>query len=67
MEVDGKPLEIILCTSGSDVKVLMDFLKCIDPIYDISIRTWGQFKPKMSILYKFFTTHSQDYLILRIL
>ena len=47
-----------------DVKVLTNLLEGIDPGFSIDIRTWGQFKSNMPILYEWFQTHVlfRDYL-----
>jgi len=62
--LDGKPGKVIPWSSDAEEQEIYDLLKRIDSGFDPSIRSWGQFKSKMPILYEFFKKHVRhhDYL-----
>ena len=55
--LEGKLGKVISWSSDEEVKEIYDVLKMIDPGYDSSIRSWGQFKSKIPVLHDFFETH----------
>ena len=59
--LNGKLAKVIPWSEDEEVDEIKAVLKSIDPGYDINIRSWGQFKAKMAILYMFFKSHVCHY------
>ena len=55
--LENKPVKVIDWATSSEVQEIINVLKEIDPGYDIVIRSWGNFKSHMPVLYEFFKTH----------
>ena len=64
MEVNVKHMKVVPWPGDVDVKVQTNLLKGIDPGFSIDIRTWGQFKSNIPIIYECFQNHVlfHDYL-----
>ena len=55
MNLDGRAVEIV--DWPDEVSEIVNALKEIEPGFDTSVRSWGQFKLKYPVLYEWFNNH----------
>jgi len=55
MNLDGRAVEIV--DWPDEVNEIVNALKEIEPGFDTSVRSWGQFKSKFPVLYEWFNNH----------